>query len=934
MARLNSWLSADVLHALGWALIHSLWQCVGLAALAAILMAFSRRPSVRYLIATAALAVMLAVPAATVFLLTKPSTTAQAPTLQHPASQLFTASAPANPPRSAPVAPAALPHANDSAAIFLVQSSRSPARFLYPNFLPSSLLPWLVGAWLCGVALFSLRFAGGYLLLEYRCRTQSCVPDARILALCHALQRQLGLNRAIRYLECAWLQAPGVIGWLRPVLLLPVSALTGLSEAQLRAIIAHELAHIRRHDFFVNLLQVLVETLLFYHPAVWWLNARIRAERELCCDEIAVSLTGDRLEYAKVLALMAAWEKSPALAMAANRGPLTTRIFHILGRKPSGAGRMLGLTGSILFLAAALGAANALFGIAYPIPAAHAKANFKAALSSGQAAVDHLARQILPASGSATNNISAGHAADDTAANRQVQASDHTDAATGNQIAKLAVPLPDAPQSPPGEIPAAREAVASNSPPPAPAAANTSTSAVTMQTDPAQSATAPAAGAQAAMAQALAARTCELPKIVDSVALEPVSGSDLMTVPVAVNGSPRKFLLDLGLKKQTEASPDLMAKLSLPEALPNGTSGTLHNANGVYTLGAGLHDRVAVHSLDIGGATAERVQMFLAKDGEIAKSASYDGFLTGNFFRQYDAELDFAGKRITWLTPIGCADPHQIVYWAHREVAILPVSLAPDGRLQMQAAIQGHVIDAEIDTSSARTVMRRDIADLYLGLKADTPDMMPLGDLKDGRHMQIYVHTFPQLVFADGAITAENVPVLIQDFSMIPAIYRNPGTGTRKDWERIPDLAIGMDVLSQLHMLVVPAQGKVYVTAAQPPLNPALAAVTVAADDQASALKSAEVETVKTTKTEQLRLQQAAEARADCTAHNQGPESREYANCVNGYLGSRYGWRVQARRDGSLHAVQIDQMPPARGNDTPSSQPLPGFGALGPAHPK
>ena len=123
----------------------------------------------------------------------------------------------------------------------------------------------------------------------------------------------------------------------------------------------------------VNLFQILVETLLFYHPAMWWLNRRIRAERELCCDEIAVSLTGNRLEYARALTLMAEWEKAPALAMAANRGPLSERIFHILGRKPSGAGqRMLGLTGSVVFLIAALGAANALFGIAYPIPAAQA----------------------------------------------------------------------------------------------------------------------------------------------------------------------------------------------------------------------------------------------------------------------------------------------------------------------------------------------------------------------------------------------------------------------------------------------------------------------------------------------------------------------------------------------------------------------------------
>jgi beta-lactamase regulating signal transducer with metallopeptidase domain len=182
------------------------------------------------------------------------------------------------------------------------------------------------------VAFFSLRFAGGFLLLEHRRRKHSTAPNPHILAMCGELQRQLGLNCAIRYLECNWLQAPAVIGWFRPIILLPVCAVTGLSEEQLRAVIAHELAHIQRLDAFVNLFQILVEALLFYHPVMWWLTRRIRTERELCCDEIAVSLAGNRVEYARALTLMAGWKDAPALAMAANRGPLSRRIFYILGR--------------------------------------------------------------------------------------------------------------------------------------------------------------------------------------------------------------------------------------------------------------------------------------------------------------------------------------------------------------------------------------------------------------------------------------------------------------------------------------------------------------------------------------------------------------------------------------------------------------------------
>jgi hypothetical protein len=124
---------------------------------------------------------------------------------------------------------------------------------------------------------------------------------------------------------------PVVFGWLRPVVLLPVSAVTGLSESQLLAILAHELAHVRRHDFLVNTLQRCVESVLFYHPAVWWLSARIRKERELCCDDLAVSVCGDRLAYAEALIELERTRPAiPALAVPATGG-LTSRIRRLLG---------------------------------------------------------------------------------------------------------------------------------------------------------------------------------------------------------------------------------------------------------------------------------------------------------------------------------------------------------------------------------------------------------------------------------------------------------------------------------------------------------------------------------------------------------------------------------------------------------------------------
>ena len=107
------------------------------------------------------------------------------------------------------------------------------------------------------------------------------------------LAARLRLDVAFRVVETGLVDAPSVIGWIRPVILLPVAVLTNLAPVQIEAILAHELAHIRRRDYAVNLLQTVAETLLFYHPGVWWVSARVREEREHCCDDVAVEVCGE-----------------------------------------------------------------------------------------------------------------------------------------------------------------------------------------------------------------------------------------------------------------------------------------------------------------------------------------------------------------------------------------------------------------------------------------------------------------------------------------------------------------------------------------------------------------------------------------------------------------------------------------------------------------
>jgi hypothetical protein len=149
-----------------------------------------------------------------------------------------------------------------------------------------------------------------------------------------ALNTRLGIQRAVKLLNSARVQAPTVISWLKPAILLPVGCMAGLSTLQVEAVLAHELAHIRRHDYLVNFFQSVMETVLFYHPAVWWVSSQIRREREHCCDDLAVAVCGDRLAYAKALSFLEERRSPmPAGAFGATGGVLKMRIARLLGLK-------------------------------------------------------------------------------------------------------------------------------------------------------------------------------------------------------------------------------------------------------------------------------------------------------------------------------------------------------------------------------------------------------------------------------------------------------------------------------------------------------------------------------------------------------------------------------------------------------------------------
>jgi beta-lactamase regulating signal transducer with metallopeptidase domain len=353
-----TWISPEALRLLALSLLHFIWQGAALAALAYVVMALCRGASARYATGVGTLVLMMVAPVAT-FLVIRSQ--------EHPA-----------PSRSLAVTATVTQEAPSAYRVFSSAKNVNPRHESAPPYFP-----WLVEFWFAGVVLLSLRSAGGILLIERLRRRETLPVTEEVMEICESLQRRMGLTRSVRYCESLHLEAPAVAGWLRPVVLLPVSALLGLSSEQLEAVIAHELAHIRRYDAFVNLFQVAVETLLFYHPAVWWLGKRVRAERENCCDDVAVALCGSPVTYAYALTRMAEGKAAPQLAMAVNGNPLVERVARLLGANCTAESvRGANLSAGVLCLSAALLAGSALVGSVH-----HAQAQTPAPATAATTAV-------------------------------------------------------------------------------------------------------------------------------------------------------------------------------------------------------------------------------------------------------------------------------------------------------------------------------------------------------------------------------------------------------------------------------------------------------------------------------------------------------------------------------------------------------------------
>jgi TonB family protein len=290
--------TTHVVSAVGITLVHFLWQGAGIGLITAAVLATcpGSQAQTRYKIAGAGLATMTMAP-----LVTLGFVWPTAPVMGATAASMAAASV-------------------DTAADGFATSS--------------ALLRWLpaaVAVWSVGVGVLTTRLFVAWIRTERVRRRDVAVVSEGLASSVRRIADDLGIRRPVATYLSGKIDVPTVIGWIRPTLLLPIGAFTGLSVQQIEAVLAHELAHVKRHDYLINVLQNFAETVFFYHPAVWWVSRQVRLEREHCCDDVAVQRCGSPLLYARALTALEASRHSQAtLALAATDGSLLGRVRRLL----------------------------------------------------------------------------------------------------------------------------------------------------------------------------------------------------------------------------------------------------------------------------------------------------------------------------------------------------------------------------------------------------------------------------------------------------------------------------------------------------------------------------------------------------------------------------------------------------------------------------
>lgn len=327
---IHSIIPEEILYALGWTVIHSLWQAFVVGLVLALLLVSLQKHSakLKYTLANCAMLVVLGW---SVFTFLEYYQNAQ---IQFFGDITFFGAAG-------------------------VEAESNFLQNLYHSFSEyfNRHLPLIVTFWFLGVAFFMLRMLGSLAYVQHLKNKHTKALSGYWQEKLEELAARIPLNKPIDLMESAIVKVPMVVGYFKPVILMPMGAVNGLTVEQVEAILAHELAHIYRNDYLLNIFQSLVETLFYFNPAVWWISANIRSERENCCDDIAVEVCGNSLAYAKALvSLQEMHQAAPALAMplARSKNQLLNRVRRILNQPQNKSNIMEKITATFMLFIAML----------------------------------------------------------------------------------------------------------------------------------------------------------------------------------------------------------------------------------------------------------------------------------------------------------------------------------------------------------------------------------------------------------------------------------------------------------------------------------------------------------------------------------------------------------------------------------------------------
>ena len=335
MKNLLDIIPSNLSSALGWTLVHSAWQGVVILLVFSILIQFYKHHStVKYWLGIGALGLQVLASVITFSWI-----------FESKVGNTFTEKLTTN-----------LSVLNGSTTASQTVQNQDISWFENAQIFLNSHVDLLVNIWALGIIFLTLKLMGGFIYVQNLKSKRTYFLDDATEKIFKNLLKKAQISQHVYLFESALAKTPMTIGYFEIVILLPMGLTTGLTVKELEAVLAHELAHIRRADYLVNILQTLVEIVFFFHPAIWYISAKIREERENCCDDLAMEMVGDKIHLANALTNVELFRQRESLAMAfgGNKQNLLSRVQRILGVNSSKTSSYEGFLGIVLIILASI----------------------------------------------------------------------------------------------------------------------------------------------------------------------------------------------------------------------------------------------------------------------------------------------------------------------------------------------------------------------------------------------------------------------------------------------------------------------------------------------------------------------------------------------------------------------------------------------------